>query len=100
MFDKQSRIRRESRSRALRAARERASRRQQNTAAPATASAEESQPVSCDSAADPQSVSVGCADDSAETPPHDVAGSLGLTGLISLNVIFAGLVLTLLFMLA
>ncbi|MFP4537188.1 MAG: hypothetical protein ACLFPA_02705 [Dichotomicrobium sp.] len=102
MWDRQRRIREDSRKRALRAARDRAGRR---GAEPARREAEKLAPAAESSADDgpPRaSEAVPEAESEREVPesaPHDPAGSLAWTGLILLSVILGGFTLTLLFML-
>lgn len=103
MWDKQRRIREDSRKRALSAARDRARRR---GAEPARREAEKLTPAaetSADGGPPEASEAVPEADSEREMPeepaPHDPADSLAWTGLIFLSVILGGFVLTLLFML-
>lgn len=102
MWDKQRRIREDSRKRALRAARDRARRR---GAEPARQRTEDIAPVAEISGdSDPSEASNAVPGEKSEgeapeTAPHDPAGSLAWTGLIFLSVVLGGFTLTLLFML-
>jgi len=98
MWDKQRRIRDDSRKRAMRAARARAGHRSGAPEAPGPASETESEPHAPANPPEPEAPEPETAQATPEEP-HDRASSLAWIGLILLTLILGAFLLALLFML-